>query len=75
MVSRTEKNKIEYMVALVADFASAYNLKQKQAFNYLKRFRGINFFDTHYNVMHTQSFEDTIADLLKVCKRNGGQLG
>lgn len=73
-MSRTEKNKLEYFIALVADFAQTYDLKQRQAFNYLKRFKGIEFLEKHYNVMHTQSFEDTIEDLVQVCRRNGGQL-
>lgn len=73
-MSRTEKNKLEYFMALVADFAQAYGIRQKQAFNYLKRFKGIDFLERHYNVMHTQSFEDTIEDLVQVCQRNGGRL-
>ena len=33
-MSRTEKNKLEYTVALIADFAAAFNLSKKQAYNY-----------------------------------------
>ena len=73
-MSRTEKNKLEYTVALIADFAAAFNLSKKQTYNYLQRFKGLDFFFTHYNVMHTQSFEDTISDLVLVCSRNGGRL-
>ncbi|MCD8135460.1 MAG: DUF3791 domain-containing protein [Parabacteroides gordonii] len=73
-MSRTEKNKLDFTVALIAEFAAAYKLKQKQAFNYLHRFKGIQFLQKHYEVLHTQSFEDVIEDLSMVCRNNGGQL-
>ena len=73
-MSRTEKSKLDFTVALIAEFASAYKLKQKQAFNYLSRFKGIQFLHKHYEVLHTQSFEDVIESLVMVCRNNGGQL-
>lgn len=71
---RTEQNKIKFIIALVAEFSRTYQLKQKQAFNYLRRFKGLDFLEKHYNIMHTQSFEDVIESLTIVCQRNGGQL-
>ena len=35
-MSRIEKNKLNFTVALIAEFAATYQIKQKQAFNYLK---------------------------------------
>ena len=73
-MSRTEKNKLDFTIALIAEFAATYKLKQKQAFNYLNRFPGMQFLHKHYNVLHTQSFEDVIENLATVCRNNGGQL-
>lgn len=73
-MSRTEKNKLNFTVALIAEFAATYKLKQKQAFNYLNRFKGLQFLHKHYVVLHTQSFEDVIDDQAIVCRNNGGQL-
>lgn len=73
-MSSAEKNKLAFMVALVAEFSQTYHIKQKQAFNYLQRFKGLDFFQDHYETMHTQSFEDVIEALTIVCRRNGGQL-
>ena len=50
------------------------NRLEYQAFNYLRRFKGLDFLKKHYDVMHTQSFEDTIEALTLVCNRNGGGL-
>lgn len=73
-MSRSERNRLEYIIALVSDFATIHGIKQKQAFNYLLRFKGLDFLRKHYNVMHTQSFEDSIEALAMVCRRNGGRL-
>ena len=62
------------MVALIADFAKAHRLTQRQAFNYLHRFKGLDFLRAHYDFMHTQSFEDSMEALALVCRRNGGLL-
>ena len=70
-MSRIEKNKLNFTVALIAEFAATYQI---QAFNYLNRFKGLVFLQKHYEVMHTQSFEDSIEALSMVCRRNGGQL-
>ena len=59
-MSRIEKNKLNFTVALIAEFAATYQIKQKQAFNYLNRFKGLVFLQKHYEVMHTQSFEDSM---------------
>ena len=73
-MSRTEQNKLKFIVALVAEFSRTYQLKQKQAFNYLHCFKGLEFLEKHYGIMHTQSFEDVVESLTVVCNRNGGQL-
>lgn len=73
-MSRTERNRLEFTIALIAVYAASYRIKQKQAFNYLNRFKGMEFLQKYYDVLHTQSFEDAIEALNAVCRRNGGQL-
>ena len=73
-MSREETNQIRYIVALIAEFAKKFNLGQRQAYNCLKRFKGIDYLMSFYNVLHTQSFEDAIHDITIICERNGGTL-
>ena len=73
-MSNTDINKLKYTIALISEFASSHNLRQKQAYNYLKHFKGLDFLSEHYDYMHTQSFEDAVESMLIVCKRNGGSL-
>ena len=50
------KDKIEYTVSLVTDFAKKYSLTTTQTFNYLDRFNAINFINQQYDITHTLPF-------------------
>ena len=73
-MSRYELNILRFTIALVTEFANYYGITQKQAYNYLVRFKGIEHLEEFYNVLHTFSFEDSIDSLAKVCRNNGGRL-
>lgn len=68
------KNKVEYIIAVISEFAKAHSLNTSQAYRYLERFKGIDFVNRFYNVEHTLSFEDVIEDLTAYCHRKGGAL-
>ena len=40
-MSREENNKLKYTIALIAEFASRFGIGEKQAYNYLSRFKGL----------------------------------
>lgn len=50
-------------------------LSVKNAFQYLDRFKGMDFLVKYYPTLHLQSLEDTVDDLIVVCKKHGGVLG
>ncbi len=60
------KNKIEYIIAVISEFAAAHSLNTSQAYRYLERFKGIDFVNRFYNVEHTLSFED-VKGLMECC--------
>lgn len=64
------KDKVEYIIAVISEFAAAHSLNTAQAYRYLERFKGIDFVIRFYNVEHTFSFEDVTA----YCHRKGGAL-
>ena len=68
------KDKVEYIVAIISEFAKAHSLTPGQAFRYLDRFHGIDFIERHYGIVHTQRFEDVIDSLTDYCKRRGGAI-
>ena len=69
-----ERNKINYAVVCVNEFAKRHSLNPREAFYYLDRFQGIRFLKEHYEIEHTLSIEDAVDDLTLLCSRNGGAL-
>ena len=68
------QNKKEYIVIFISKFTRRYGLSAVQAYRYLNRYKAINFLDEHYNVAHTQSFEDMVQNMAGYCQRHGGAL-
>lgn len=68
------KDKVEYIIALISEFAKTYSLTPGQAYRYLERYKAIDFIDRHYGIAHTQSFEDVISDITVYCRRFGGAI-
>ena len=42
------------------------------SFNYLLRYKGINFVERHYDYLHTQSFASVVDDMTEYCGKMGG---
>ena len=66
------KNKINYTVVCVNEFARRFNLGQKDAFDYLFKHKGIEFLKEHYDIEHTLGIDDAVDDLITICRNNGG---
>lgn len=71
----SNKDKLDWTMVFIYEFGKRFGLTMKQAFNYLSRFKGIEFIDKHYDYAHTQSFESMIDDIATLCRRMGGELG
>jgi hypothetical protein len=71
----SNKDKLDWTMVFIYEFGKRFGLTVKQAFNYLSRFKGIEFIDKHYDYAHTQSFESMIDDIATLCRRMGGELG
>lgn len=69
------KDIIDWTVIFVYEFGKRYGLDLKQAFNYLYRYKAIEFVESNYNYFHTQSFTSVVDDMTDYCKKNGGLLG
>lgn len=68
------KDKLEWTVIFILEFGLRHGLTMKQAFNYLSRFKGIDFVNRHYYYVHTQSFASMVDELTDYCHRKGGAL-
>lgn len=68
------KEKIDYLVMLIAEFAKRHGLSQRAAYQYIARYKALDLCDRHYGVMHTLPLEDNLASIEQYCRKNGGQL-
>lgn len=73
-MSNLDKNTLDFLIALVAEFATRFGITQDKAYNYIRDFKGLEFYFQHYNVLHTLSFDDNVDNLAQVCANNGGTL-
>lgn len=65
---------VEFIIALINEFASAFKLTEHQAYLYLKNHEAIQFIEKHYGIMHTLDFKDSVEGVASFCKRKGGAL-
>ena len=68
------RKEINYAVACVSEFADRFNMRQQEAFQYLYKYKGIEFLKENYDTEHTLSFDDVLKDLFIICRNNGGRL-
>ena len=69
-----ERNKVNYTVACVSEFASRHSMDQKSAFQFLYKYNAIQFIKENYDIEHTLSFDEAIEDMRLICRKNGGIL-
>ena len=69
------RDKIEYLIAFINEFAKRFELTDLQAFRYLKTYDAISVIDQHYGALHTQDFHGNVEDVATYCRRKGGMLG
>lgn len=67
-----QRKQINYMVACVNEFAYRHNMQIKSAFQFLFKYKAIEFMKENYEIEHTLSFDDAMEDMLLICKKNGG---
>ena len=65
---------IEFIIAVINEFALYYGLTEHQAYQYIRNHDGVSFIQQNYNIMHTLDFRDSVESVANFCKRNGGKL-
>ena len=74
MDKRALFNKIEYLSTCISAFGEHFKLSNKEAYNYLNRYKGVDFLIDCYDAEHTLSIETAVDDLQMLCANNGGKL-
>ena len=67
-------NRIEYLSTCISAFGEQFNLSNIESYNYLRRYKGVDFLIDCYDAEHTLSIENAVEDLQMICANNGGKL-
>lgn len=67
-----DKRLVGYVVANIGEFARTHDMTVREASNYLNRYKGLDFLTEHYAAEHLLSIGDSVQDLTRVCRNNGG---
>lgn len=65
---------IEYIIALVNEFAKRFGLTEIQAYRYIRIHKGVAFLEQNYGIIHTLDFNEAVNSVALYCRRNGGKL-
>ena len=65
---------LEYIVAVVSEFAKRFNLTDTQAYRYIRNHRGVSFIEENYGIIHTLDFDEAVDSVALYCRRAGGKL-
>ncbi len=63
----------EYIVLLIAAFASRYQMTDAEAYRYLSRYGAIKVAHDFYDVMHTQPMADMVQSMATYCHRKAAE--
>ena len=65
---------LEYIIALVNEFAKKFNLTDVQAYRYIRIHKGVTFIEENYGTIHTLDFDEAVNSVAMFCRRVGGAL-
>ena len=67
-----KRNKAEFVTMIIDALSKKQGFSRQQAYRYLHNFKGIEFLDQHYEIIHTLDFKEALDSLLLYCRRQGG---
>ena len=71
---KQEEKVLNYIIICIDEFAKQKKISRQEAYNYLKKYKGLEFLNECYEAEHTVSLNDAVEDLIQVCKGNGGNI-
>ena len=72
-ISETKKES-SYFIMVLGMIGKRYSMSIVEAYEYINKYKGMNFLYEFYDVEHTLNTEDVVEDVLAICNQNGGVL-
>ncbi|MDR2087140.1 MAG: DUF3791 domain-containing protein [Dysgonamonadaceae bacterium] len=71
-LSEETKNKVAFVTFIIEEFASAFKMNRKDAYQYLKKYGGLDYIFECWWALHIDNPYWALRDIYKVCYKNGG---
>jgi hypothetical protein len=71
-LDREMQNKMLFIAFIISKFARAYKMKKPKAYQYLKKYGGMDYLNECWWALHTDNPFWAVRDMYEVCRSNGG---
>ncbi|MDR1974275.1 MAG: DUF3791 domain-containing protein [Bacteroidales bacterium] len=65
-------DKVAYVTYIIPQFAAAYKMNFPQAYQYLKKYGGLDYIFKNWWALHTDSDYWALRSIYDICYQNGG---
>jgi hypothetical protein len=65
-------DKITFITFIIPEFALAYKMNIQEAYQYLKKYGGLDYLYRHWWALHTDTPYWAIRSMFNACRKNGG---
>jgi len=72
-LNKETKDKIAFIAYIIPSFADAYKMDIKAAYDYLKKYGGLDYLLENWWALHTDNVLYTLDSIYTICWQNGGQ--
>ena len=72
-LSKEMSDKVSFVTFIIIEFAEAFKMKKQDAYQYLKKYGGLDFLNKHWWALHTDDRYFALRDLYTICLENGGK--
>ena len=69
---REQRNRLRFIAFIIPEFARQFKMNSADAYQYLKKYGGIDFIFEHWWTLHVESPFSACRDIYKICFKNGG---
>ncbi|MCL2417048.1 MAG: DUF3791 domain-containing protein [Bacteroidales bacterium] len=73
VLDRETSNKVSFIAYIIPAFAEAYKMDVASAYQYLKKYGGLDFLQEHWWALHTDNVLYALDNIYTICHQNGGQ--
>ena len=71
-IDRETENKVAFTTFIIPEFARAYKMNKAEAYQYLKKYGGLDFIYECWDGLHTENPFWAVRYIYEVCYNNGG---